>query len=135
MSERRAFDTSGRYFIGMVDERRLTFFILLILKKRVYFYNCLWGQPKSSPILFGVGGFFGIQNSICETTGLTWSNLEWISSRSVLWYLFLMNKLILVLDLTRGVWWQFSSSRTTWSVIGSYPLIATIHTFILSITG
>ena len=40
---------------------------------------------KSSQMFFGLGGFYGRQNSICETKGLTWSNIEWISSISVLY--------------------------------------------------
>ena len=135
MSEGRNFVPSGRDFIGMGSERRLTFSFLSYLTKRASLQNCLWGPPKESPIFFGVGGLFWRRNSRCETTGLTWSNLERIYSRSVLWYLFLLHKLILILDLPRGVWWRLSSSSTPWAVIGSSPLIATIHTFLLACDG
>ena len=85
MSERRNFFPPGRDFIGMGAKRRLTFLFMSYWTKRASFQNFLWGPPVASPILFGVGGFFGRWTSRCETTGLTWSNLEWISSRSVLW--------------------------------------------------
>ena len=86
-------------------------------------------------MFFWVRCLSGRQTSICETTGLTWSNLEKISSRSVLWYIFLMHRLILTLDFTCGVWWRLSSSSVSWAVIGSSLLIAMIQTFILSCAG
>ena len=135
MSEQRNFVPSGGYLIGMGYEKRPTFLFFSYWTKRDYFQNCLWGPLKPSPILFGVGGFFGRINSICETTGLTWSNLERIYSRYVLWYLFLLHKMILILDLNCGVLLLLSSSSTPWAVIGSSPLIAMIHIFLLACDG
>ena len=85
MSEWRTFVPSGRDFIGMGAERRLTFLFFSYWTKLASFQNCLLGPPKASPIFFGVGGFFGRWASRCETTGLTWSNIEQVSSRYVLW--------------------------------------------------
>ena len=84
LSEQRTFFPSGRDLIGVGAEIRLTVFIV-ILNKMSSFYYCLWGTFKTSPIFFGVGGLFGRRTLRCETTGLTWSNLEKISPRSVLW--------------------------------------------------
>ena len=99
------------------------------------FHNYLWWTFKPSQILFGVGGFSAIWNSRYETTGLTWSNMERISSRYVLWYLLLFHRLILALDSPHGVWWRLISSSAPWAMIGSSTLIATIHTFNLACVG
>ena len=135
MSNWGTFFPSGRDLIGMVDERRLTFMFFSYWTNMNSFHNYLWGPFKPSPIFFGVGGFFGRRTSRCETTGLTWSNMEWISSRSVLWCIFLLHRLILILDFPRGFWWRFSSSSTHLDVIGYTPLISKIHTFIFVCAG
>ena len=96
-SFREGFDWDGSW-------KKANIPVFFILKKITSFHNCLWVQLKPSPILFGVRGFFGRLTSRCETTGMTWSNLERISSRSVLWYLLLLHRLIFILDLPRGVW-------------------------------
>ena len=80
MSERTTFVSSGRGFIVMGAEIRPTFLFLSYWTNRYSFQNCFWGYFKTSPILFGMGGFFGILTSRCETTGLTWSDTERISS-------------------------------------------------------
>ena len=85
MSEWRNCVPSRRDLIGMGTERRLTFLFLSYFTNKTSFHHCIWGHYKPSPILFGVGDLFEIQISRCETTGLTWSNLDQISSRSVLW--------------------------------------------------
>ena len=85
MSERRTFFPSGRDLIGMQAERRLTFMFLSYWKNRASLQNFLWGPFKLSSILFYFGGFFGRRTSRYETTGLTWSNMDQIYSRSVLW--------------------------------------------------
>ena len=135
MSEQRTYVPSGRDFIGMGAEIRIKCLFLSYWTKMASLQNCLWGFPKASPLFFGVGGFFGRRTSRCENTGLTQWNLERIYSRSVLWYIFLMDKLILIFDLPRRVWWQLSLSSTPWAVIGFYPLIATIYTFRLACDG
>ena len=129
MSENMNFFPSGRDLIGMVFERRLTFLLLSHCKNEASFQNCIWGPFRASPILFGVRGLYGRGTSRYDTTGLTWSILELISSISVIWYLHLLHILILTFDFPCGVWWWLSSSIATWSVIGSSTLIATIHTF------
>ena len=49
------------------------------------FHIFLWGPLIASPMLFGVIGFYGRLTSICETTGMTWSSLDQIYSRPILW--------------------------------------------------
>ena len=63
-----------------VDNLFLSYFT-----NKASFRICLWGPLIASPMLFGVIGFYGRLTSICETTGMTWSNLDQIYSRYVLW--------------------------------------------------
>ena len=79
MSEQRNFVPPGRYLIGMGIKRMLALLFLLYCTNKASFQNCLWGTLKPSPILFGVGRFFGRRTSIYETTGLNWSNLDAVS--------------------------------------------------------
>ena len=79
------FFPSGRDSIGIGSKIRLRFLFLSYCTDKASFQNCLWGNFKTSPILFYMGGFFGIITSRCEATGLTWSNMEIISSRYVIW--------------------------------------------------
>ena len=46
--------------------------------------------------------------------------------------MFLLHRLILILDSIRVFWWRLSSSNTPWDVIVSSPFIAMIHTFLLA---
>ena len=85
ISEQRTFVPSEIYLIGMGSERRMIFFILSYCTNKASFHNYIWWHFKFLPMLFGVECFFGGITSRCETTGLTWSNMELISSRSVLW--------------------------------------------------
>ena len=85
MIQHRNFVPSGRNLIGIGSKRRLPFLFLSYWKNRDSFQNCLWGTFKPLPIFFGVGGLFGRRTSRCENTGLNWSNMERISSRSILW--------------------------------------------------
>ena len=75
---------SGRDLIGMVSKRRLIFVFLSYFTNRAYFRKCIWVTFKHLPIFFGVGGLFGRRTSRCEITGLNWSNLDRISSISVI---------------------------------------------------
>ena len=70
----------GQYGIRNKSE---TFF-LLYFKKKSYYHNYLWRTFRDSPMFFGVRFFSRRQTSVCETTGLTWSNMERIYSRSVI---------------------------------------------------
>ena len=76
MIERGTFVPSGRDFIGMGAERRLTLLLLPYCTDKASFQNGLWGPFKASPIFFGVGGLSRRRNSICETTGLNLLNME-----------------------------------------------------------
>ena len=91
-SFREGFDWGG------IWKKRIKFLFLSYFTNKDYFRNYLWGTFKPSPMFFGVEGFIGRKTSIYETIGLNWSNMEWISSRYVLWYLFLLHKLILTLN-------------------------------------
>ena len=77
-------------------------------------------------------GFYGIRNSRCENTGLTWSNMYLIYSIYVLYFLFLLHRLMLNLVLPCWLWWLWSSPSAPWVVIGSSPFISIIHTFFLA---
>ena len=134
MSKRSNFVPSGRYLIGMGSEIRLIFLFLSYFKNKACFKNCLWGTSKPS-MLFYVGFLFGRRTSVFEIKDLTWSNMEQISSRSVLWYIFLLRRLMLKLDFSYVVWCKFCSSSAPWSVIGSSPFISMIHTFRLAYVG
>ena len=125
------FVPSGSYLIGVGSKIRMSFFFSYFTNK-AYFHNCLWLTFKPSPTLFSVGCFFGRQTSRCETTCLTWSNMERIYSRSVLWYLFLLRRLILALDFPYRVKWILSSSSAPSDEICYSPLISMIHTFCLA---
>ena len=70
------FFTSDRDLIGIGSEIMLTILFVSYFSNIDCFRKCLWGPFKPSPMLFDVGGLFGIEISIRETTGLTWSNLE-----------------------------------------------------------
>ena len=119
----------------MRSVRRITFLFFSLCTNEASIQNCLWRPFKPSPMFFGVIGFFGIKNLRCETTGLTWSNLDQISSRSFLWQLFLLHRLIFTLDFPSGFWWRLSSSSAPLAVLGSSPLITMIHTFCSACDG
>ena len=72
----------GFYWDGI--RKKSDIFVLVILYKWRFLTEFLWRTLKPSPIFFGVEGFFGRRSSKWETTGLTWSNMEQISSRYVL---------------------------------------------------
>ena len=105
-SWQRTFVNSGGGLIGVGSERRLNFLFFSYYTNKASFRHFLWETFKPSPILFGVGGFFGRRTSMCETTYLTWSNMERIFSISVLWLLFLIHRLILTLYFPRVLWWR-----------------------------
>ena len=100
---------------------------------KVYFYNCLGGNSRASPMLFGVIFFSGRQTSICETTGLTCSNLYQIYSRYFLWYLFLLHIPILTLDFPRWLWWIWSSSRETLVCDGIFSIDSNYQRIFISL--
>ena len=60
-------------------------FFLSHCTNKDYLQNYLWGPFKASPMLFGVRGISGRCTSLCETTGMAWTNMEQISSIYVLW--------------------------------------------------
>ena len=109
----------------------MTFLFLSYFTNKSYFHNCLWLHLKYSQMLFGLRGFYGRRTSICETTGLNWSNMDQISSISTLWYIFLIHRIILTFYFPCGLCWRWSSSSVPWSIMGYYPLIGMIHTFFL----
>ena len=65
------FSPLGRDLIGTGAKISLTCLFLSFFTDKASFQNCLWGPLKTSSILFGVGGFFGTQNSGYKTTDLT----------------------------------------------------------------
>ena len=79
-----AFCSFKEVFDWYGSQKKSDIFVLSYCKNKSSFHNCLWGPFKPSQIIFGVEGLFGRQTSRCETTGLTWSNLDQISSRYVL---------------------------------------------------
>ena len=85
MSEHSTFSSSGMYLIGFGDKIRLTYLFLSYCTNKAYFRHFLWWSFKPSSMLFGVGGLYGRRTSIFKTTGMTWSNIEQISSIYVLW--------------------------------------------------
>ena len=55
----------------MGSEIRLSILFVSYFPNKDYFHKCPWGPFKPSPMFFGMGGFFGIEISIGETTGIT----------------------------------------------------------------
>ena len=78
-SFREGFDWYG------IQKKIYIFLFLSYFTNKASLQNFLYRPFKASPKLFGVRCFSGIWTSICETTGLNWWNIEWISSRSFLW--------------------------------------------------
>ena len=93
----------GFYWCGTQNKSKL--FVLVIFQNKNYFQQFLWGPLRASTMLFGVIGFSGGQTAVCEITDLNLSNMDQIFSRSVLWYLLLLHRLILNLDFLCFVWW------------------------------
>ena len=132
MREWRTFVPLGRYLIDMGYNRRLTFWFLSYFTNKYYLHNCLWEPFRSSPMLFGMIVLSEIITSICETTGMILSNMEQISSISVLWYLFLIHRLILAVYFPHLFWRVWISSSAPWAVVGCSMLIAITHTILLA---
>ena len=122
-------------FDWYVSRKKVDNLFLSYFTNKASLHICLWGPLIASPILFGVIGFYGRITSICETTGMTWSNLDQIYSKYVLWYLLLIKILILTLYSPHWVLCFWISSSLTCSVMVSSQFIATISTFFLYCVG
>ena len=72
-------------FYWYESQNKSDIFFLSYCTYKYSFHHFLWEPFRASPMLFGVICFSGRRNSRCETTGLTWSNLELKSSIFVLW--------------------------------------------------
>ena len=68
-SRREGFDWYGIW-------NKADIFVLVILQNKSSLQNYLWGTFRNLWMFFGVRGFSGRRTSRCETTGLTWSNLD-----------------------------------------------------------
>ena len=117
------------------DPKKSDILFLSYCTNKASFHNYLWWSFKPSQMFFGVRCFFGRQTWRCETTCLSISNLDWISSIYILCYLFLMNRLISTLDFPQGFWWKFSSSSAPWIVIVSSRSISMVQKFLLTCVG
>ena len=88
------FVSSGNNLFSMGAERIYTFLFLSYLTNKSYLYSWCWRIFMDYPMFFGTIGFSGMRDYKWKTTGLIWSNMDQISSRSVRWYLSLQNKFI-----------------------------------------
>ena len=91
-------------FIGTGSDMRLNDFSYYTVKYKAFLQNFHWFPLREFPIFLGILVFYWIKSHRWDTTGITLSNLNQMSSAFLRWYILLLHNVKFTLHYPRWVW-------------------------------